>query len=150
MKVESRYFEDILTGESRSSIGRTITEADIVIHAGQTGDFFTHHMDAEWAKKEPVGKRVAHGTLTLSIAVGLTASDVNPEAMSYGYDQIRFLKPVCIGDTIKTSTEIVEKKTYDKSPELFGKVFELVKVSNQHGELVLVLTHVYLVKKKNV
>lgn len=147
MIVRSRFFEEIQIGENRSTIGRTITETDIVIHAGQTGDLFPHHMDSEWVKTQPIGQRVAHGTLTISIAVGLTASEVNPEAMSYGYDQIRFLKPVFIGDTIRATAEIVEKTNYEKHPQAFGKVFEIVRVLNQIDELVLVLTHVYLVSK---
>ncbi len=48
MKFEERFLEDFAIGETRQTLGRTITEADIVAHAGQTGDFFPHHMDAEW------------------------------------------------------------------------------------------------------
>ena len=44
------YYEDYELGSTRTTIGRTITESDIVLHAGQTGDFFPHHMDAEFAK----------------------------------------------------------------------------------------------------
>jgi len=54
------YFEDYEVGSSRTSTGRTITEADIVTHAGQTGDFYPHHMDAEWCKTQPFGARMAH------------------------------------------------------------------------------------------
>ncbi len=57
------YFEDYVLGSTRRSHGRTVTEADIVLHAGQTGDFFPHHMDAEFAKTLPGGQRMAHGTL---------------------------------------------------------------------------------------
>jgi acyl dehydratase len=146
---EPLFFEEIQAGTTRNTLARTVTETDIVIHAGQTGDFFPHHMDAEWMKTQSAGQRVAHGTLVLSIAVGLTAFSVNPEAMSYGYDSIRFVKPVFIGDTIRASAEIVEKLTYDKSPSEFGKVHEIVRVMNQRHELVLVLTHIYLVKRIN-
>ncbi len=59
---------------SRLTTGRTITETDFVVHAGHTGDFFPHHMDAEFAKTTPFGQRVAHGTMIFSIGVGLTAS----------------------------------------------------------------------------
>lgn len=50
------YYEDYELGSTRTTIGRTITEADIVLHAGQTGDFFPHHMDAEFAKTTELGK----------------------------------------------------------------------------------------------
>ncbi|MCS5714770.1 MaoC/PaaZ C-terminal domain-containing protein [Herbiconiux sp. CPCC 205716] len=145
MSTVDRYYDDIAIGERRETTGRTITEADIVLHAGQTGDFFPHHMDAEWMATQPAGQRIAHGTLILSVAVGMTAGDINPQAMSYGYDRIRFIKPVFIGDTVRVSAEIVEKSPHAKRPEEFGYVHELVTVTNQRQETVLVLTHLYLV-----
>ncbi|HEX4057197.1 MAG TPA: MaoC/PaaZ C-terminal domain-containing protein [Galbitalea sp.] len=148
MNTIDRYFEDFELGETRRSTGRTVTEADIVIHAGQTGDFFPHHMDAEWAKTQPIGARIAHGTLILSIGVGMTAGDINPQAMSYGYDHIRFIAPVYIGDTISVTAEITEKHDHAKQPQTFGYVHELVTISNQHDEVVLILTHLYLVNKR--
>ena len=149
MNTIDRWFEDYEPGERRATVGRTITEADIVIHAGQTGDFFPHHMDAEWAAGQPIGARIAHGTLVLSIAVGMTAGDINPQSMSYGYDRIRFVRPVFIGDTITVTAEVVGKRDHAKRPESLGYVDELVTVLNQHGETVLVLTHLYLVNKRS-
>jgi len=149
MQTIDRWYEDYEIGEMRAFMGRTITEADIVLHAGQTGDFFPHHMDAEWADTQPIGQRIAHGTLILSIAVGMTAGDINPQAMSYGYDRIRFIKPVFIRDTITVTAEITEKSDHAKQPDRFGYVHELVTVSNQRGETPLVLTHLYLVNKRN-
>src|SRR5579859_6574213 len=92
-----RQFDEYKVGSIRETFGRTITEADIVMHAGQTGDFYPHHMDAEWCKSQPFGQRIAHGTLIFSVAVGMTAAEVNPEAFSCGYDRLRFIKPVFIG-----------------------------------------------------
>ncbi|WP_104117637.1 MaoC/PaaZ C-terminal domain-containing protein [Arthrobacter sp. B1805] len=148
MQTISRWFEDYEIGETRDSTGRTITEADIVLHAGQTGDFFPHHMDARWCSTQPFGQRIAHGTLILSIAVGMTAGDINPQAMSYGYDRIRFIEPVFIGDTITVTAEIIEKTDHRKNPDSFGYVHELVTVRNQDGRTVLVLTHLYLVGRR--
>jgi len=148
MQTIDRWYEDIVVGESRHTVGRTITEADIVLHAGQTGDFFPHHMDAEWAATQPIGQRIAHGTLILSIAVGMTAGDINPQSMSYGYDRIRFIKPVFIGDTITVTAEITDKTDHAKRTDEFGYVHELVTVTNQRGETAMVLTHRYLVNKR--
>lgn len=148
MQTRERWFEDHEVGECRSTGGRTITETDIVQHAGQTGDFFPHHMDAEWCKTQPFGARIAHGTLILSIAVGMTAVDINPQSMSYGYDRIRFLKPVFIGDTITVSAQITSMTDHTRTPEERGYLHELLEVTNQHGVPVLVLTHVYLVNKR--
>src|SRR5579863_1893349 len=106
------YFEDFEVGSQRITSGRTITETDIVLHAGQTGDFFPHHMDAEWCKTQDFKRRMAHGTLTFSVAVGATANLVNPCAVSYGYDRLRFLKPVFIGDTIRVRVTITEKRDH--------------------------------------
>lgn len=150
MRTIERWFEDYEVGESRTSTGRTITETDVVMHAGQTGDFFPHHMDAEWAATQPIGARIAHGTLIMSVAVGMTAGDINPCSMSYGYDRVRFIKPVFIGDTITVTAEITEKADHTKRPDAYGYVHELVTVTNQRQQPVLVLTHVYLVNKHGV
>ncbi|WJL97017.1 MaoC/PaaZ C-terminal domain-containing protein [Microbacterium sp. ET2] len=148
MKTTDRWFEDIEVGDRRETVGRTITESDIVIHAGQTGDFFPHHMDAQWMATQPAGQRIAHGTLILSIAVGMTAGDINPQAMTYGYDRIRFVRPVFIGDTIHVSAEITQKTEHTRRPEEFGYVHELVTTTNQRGDTVMVLTHLYLVNRR--
>jgi acyl dehydratase len=142
------YFEEYEIGSSNRSHGRTITEADIVLHAGQTGDFYPHHMDAEFCKTQPFKERIAHGTLILSVAVGMLAGEINEVAMSYGYEGIRFLNPVFIGDTITAQATISEKREYKKNPSQYGLVDEKVEVTNQKGELVMVLTHIYLVQKK--
>ena len=88
--IQSQFLEDYVTGAARETMGRTITETDIVLHAGQTGDFYPHHMDAEWCKTQDFKQRIAHGTLIFSVAVGMTAGAINPEAFSYGYDRLRF------------------------------------------------------------
>lgn len=143
------YFEEIRAGESRVSHGRTMTEADIVAHAGQTGDFYPHHMDEEFARAQPAGMRIAHGTLVLSMAIGMLAGEVNEQAMSYGYDRVRFIRPVFIGDTIRASSEIVAVRDHPRRPEL-GMVDERLEVRNQHGATVLVLTKIHVVNRRPV
>ena len=91
MSEQIIHFEDYETGFRQADHRAvTITETDFVVHAGHTGDFFPHHMDAEFAKTLPGGQRIAHGTMIFSIGVGLTASLINPVAFSYGYDRLRF------------------------------------------------------------
>ncbi|HLT67393.1 MAG TPA: MaoC/PaaZ C-terminal domain-containing protein [Microbacterium sp.] len=148
MRVQSRYFEDFRLGEVRTFLGRTVTESDIVLHAGQTGDFFPHHMDAEWCRTQSFGQRIAHGTLILSIGVGMTADDVNPEATSYGYDRIRFVRPVFIGDTITVRAEVTAMSDHARRPDELGRLDETVTVTNQHGDVVLSLVHLYVINKK--
>jgi len=141
------YFEDYIVGAQRSTTGRTITEADIVLHAGQTGDFYPHHMDEEWCRTQPFGKRIAHGTLIFSVGVGLTAGVINPFAISYGYDRLRFIKPVFIGDTIRVTVTIKEKRDIAKRPNS-GIVVESCEVINQNSEPVLVCEHLLLVDRR--
>jgi acyl dehydratase len=148
MKVQEEFWEDLDVGRVRRTMGRTITESDIVLHAGQTGDLFPHHMDAAWCATQPFGRRIAHGTLVMSIAVGMTAGDINPRAMSYGYDTVRFIRPVFIDDTITVSAEITGKSDHRKRPDQLGYVHELVTATNQDGDAVLSLVHVYVVEKR--
>jgi acyl dehydratase len=143
-----QYFEDYELGGQRRTGGRTITETDIVLHAGQTGDFYPHHMDAEWCKTQEFGQRVAQGTLIFSVAVGMTAGAVNPLAFSYGYDRLRFIKPVFIGDTISVQVTIADKRDHKRSDQ--GIVVEHCEVSNQRGEVVLVCDHLLLARRREV
>ena len=145
---KATYFEDYEIGEGRTTFGRTITEADFVVHAGHTGDFFPHHMDAEFMNTQPFGQRIAHGTMVFSIGVGLTATVINPVAFSYGYDRMRFVKPVFIGDTIRTRVTIISKDDDPKRPDA-GRVVERTEVLNQRDEVVLVADHIYVVERKN-
>lgn len=142
-----KYFEAFELNHQRRTKGRTVTEADIVIHAGQSGDFFPHHMDEEWCKTQPFKKRIAHGTLIFTIAIGLTADLVNEVSMTYGYERLRFIKPVFIGDTLTVSITIRDKKDH-KTPG-YGIVTELVEAFNQHNELVMLCEHLLLVNKEN-
>jgi len=145
---DQRAFEQYQVEEQRSTGGRTITETDIVLHAGQTGDFYPHHMDAEWCKTQPIGQRIAHGTLVFSIAIGMTAGNINPLAFSYGYDRLRFIRPVFIGDTIRVTVTIAEKRDH-KQPE-YGMVVERCAVINQRNETVLACDHLLLVRRSTV
>jgi acyl dehydratase len=143
---QSQLFEDYEAGATRETGGRTITETDIVLHAGQTGDFYPHHMDAEWCATQEFKQRIAHGTLIFSVAVGMTAGAINPEAYSYGYDRLRFIKPVFIGDTIRVRVTIKEKREHKKPG--FGVVSELLEVTNQRGETVMACEHLLLVSRQ--
>ncbi|WP_127473226.1 MaoC/PaaZ C-terminal domain-containing protein [Microbacterium sulfonylureivorans] len=143
------YFEEYVVGTERTSFGRTVTEADIVAHAGQTGDFYPHHVDAEFAKSLPSGQRIAHGTLILSMAVGMLAGEINEKAMSYGYDRVRFVRPVLIGDTIRGRATIVATRDHAKRADA-GIVEESLDVVNQRGETVLALVKLYIVDRRTV
>ncbi len=147
MSEQIIHYEDYRLGDQRTTSGRTITETDFVVHAGHTGDFFPHHMDAEFAKTLPGGQRIAHGTMVFSIGVGLTATLINPVAFSYGYDRLRFIRPVHIGDTIRTRVTISDKSDDPKRADM-GRVTERCEVINQRGETVLAADHILLVQRR--
>ncbi len=141
-----KHFEEFELNSIRNTGGRTVTEADIILHAGQSGDFFPQHMDEEWCKTQPFGQRIAHGTLIFTIAIGLTADLVNEVSMTYGYERLRFIKPVFIGDTLKVKVTVTDKKEHKKPG--YGLITELVECFNQHSDLVMVCEHLLLVNKK--
>jgi acyl dehydratase len=146
-KKIKKYFEDIQVNEGRITSRRTITGEDIDLHAEESGDYFPHHMDAEWCATQPFKKRMAHGTLVLTVAIGLTADVINEVCMTYGFDRIRFVKPVFIKDTIYVVTKIKEKKDHKKPG--FGLIIEHVETFNQNEELVMVCEHIYLSEKRS-
>lgn len=145
MLEQTKYYEDYVLGETRDTTGRTITETDFVVHAGHSGDFFPHHLDAEFCKTLPFGQRIAHGTMVFTIGVGLTATLINPVAFSYGYDRMRFVKPVFIGDTLRSRVEIIAKELMPKRPG-YGRVTERLTVTKHTGEVALVADHIYMVE----
>jgi len=142
--TKTEYFEDYTVGSQRETSGRTITETDIVIHAGHSGDYFPHHVDAEFARTTPFGQRIAHGTLTFTIGIGLTASQINPVAFTYGYDKLRFPQPVFISDTLRTRITVKDKQE-DPKRKGFGRVIEACEVLNQRNDVVMYCEHILLV-----
>lgn len=145
--TKPEYFEDYEVGAQRETSGRTITEADVVIHAGHSGDYFPHHVDAEFARTTPFGQRIVHGTMTFTIGIGLTASQINPVAFTYGYDKVRFPKPVFIADTIRTRITVKDKQQ-DPKREGLGRVIEACEVLNQKNEVVMYCEHILLVEMR--
>jgi len=134
------------TGEERTvADARTITETDIVNYAGVSGDFGDIHVSEEAAKETGFGQRIAPGNMVHAIAetIGI---DWAVEAFSYGHDNIRFVNPVFIGDTITVHTEVVAVENYDDE---FGRVVNKYTVTNQRDETVLVDEHILLVKRRN-
>ena len=106
--VITGYYDQLAEGQTGSSRGRTITEADVVGFAGLSGDFHPLHMDSEFAAQARFGKRIGHGMLTLAVTSGLMT--LSPEAVEafYGMDKVRFLRPVMLGDTIHVETTVAE------------------------------------------
>ena len=140
------YFEDYSIDEIRKSRGRTITEADIVNFAGLSGDFVELHVNEEYARSGPFGRRIAHGALIFSISTGLMVQMTSGhEAIVAfrGVDQLRFVAPVFIGDTIHVVKKTIEKNTKDG---IRGLVAFETTVLNQDGKPVLTYIDRLMVK----
>ena len=129
------HYEDFKVGDKLVSRGRTITEADIVLFAAFSGDWYPLHTDKEYAAKSPFGERIAHGMLVLTAASGLMPLTEWAIVAFYGMDRVRFVGPTKIGDTIHVEAEVTEKK--DKG-ERGGVVTFQQAVKNQRGEDVAV------------
>ena len=131
-----RNYEELAVGETVETAARTITLADIEHFAAFTGDAFYAHMDEEAAKANPFFPgRVAHGYLILSFAAGLFVDPApGPLLANYGLDNLRFLKPVSPGDSIRVRLT-VKRKTAARMPE-YGEVRWDVEVFNQADETV--------------
>lgn len=144
-KDTDRYFEDIEVGETFAvDAARTITEADIVNFAGISSDFHPLHMSTTAAEESDFEGRIAHGNLVFSIAEAMVA-DMNPKSFSYGYEGLRFVNPVLIGDTLSVTRQVAEKENYSDS---LGRVEYEYEVTNEDGETVLVCTHITLVERR--
>jgi 3-hydroxybutyryl-CoA dehydratase len=142
------YFEDYVVDTVTTSRGRTITETDIVNFAGLSGDFVELHMNEEYARRGPFGRRIAHGALIFSISTGLMIQiSGDPEAIVafYGVDRLRFVAPVFIGDTIHVSQRVLEKQK--KNAER-GVVACEITVRNQDDKPVVVYTSRLMVKTR--
>jgi oxepin-CoA hydrolase/3-oxo-5,6-dehydrosuberyl-CoA semialdehyde dehydrogenase len=146
-----KYFDELEIGETLITHRRTVTEADIVNFAGISGDFFYAHMDDIAAKDSLFEKRVAHGYFILSAAAGLFVDPApGPVLANYGLDNLRFVKPVYVGDTIQARLTCKQKTAKDTQPDAVpqGVVAWDVEVTNQDAEPVAVYTILTLVKRK--
>jgi 3-hydroxybutyryl-CoA dehydratase len=100
-------FEELFMGQN-AEFTKTVTETDVVMYAGITGDFNPMHVDEVTASKSKFGSRIAHGMLTagfISAAIGMKLP--GPGAVYMG-QTLRFTKPVRIGDTVTARLEVIE------------------------------------------
>src|SRR5437660_5951737 len=105
------YFDDVEVGQKWESLGRTITETDVVRFAGLSGDFNPIHLDHEFARSTPFRRPIAHGLLSLALASGLGVH--SPPMRTLAFLQIRewhFKEPVFIGDTLRARSQVLEKE----------------------------------------
>jgi 3-hydroxybutyryl-CoA dehydratase len=129
------FFDDLEVGQEWGSLGRTITEADIVNFAGLSGDFNPIHIDHEFARSTPFRKPIAHGLLVLSIGSGLGLYSPPMRTMAIlEIKEWRFIEPVFVGDTVNVRTKVLAKE--ERSRGKRGLVTWQRQITNQDGKIV--------------
>lgn len=123
---------------ARVTTAKTVTETDVYLFAGITGDFCPNHVNEAYCRGTSLGRRIAHGALTvgyMSTASSELFKSVPIHVVSLGYDHVRFLKPVFFGDTLTVDYEITA------IDEAKRRTIARIEVRNQDMELVAVATH---------
>jgi acyl dehydratase len=121
------------------TVRKTVSESDVYLFAGLTGDLSPNHVDEEYMRKTKYGRRIAHGALIVGLmshASTKIITDLPGTIVSYGYDRIRFPAPCFLGDTVTISYEIVERD------EAAMKTFARVTATSQRGDVVAAATHI--------
>ena len=127
---------------SKSTFSKTISESDVYLFAGITGDFSPNHINRQYMERSSYGRLIAHGALlvgfmstvsTMAIAETREADEI---PVSVGYDRIRFLQPVFLGDTVTVTYKIIEIEHSRK------RSYADIELINQNRELVAVAKHI--------
>jgi acyl dehydratase len=132
------HFEDFEEGETFESVGRTVTEADFVMHSAFSGDWTELHTNRHYADEEYFGERVAHGPMTFILATGFVyrCGFLERTVLAFlGMNYMDIPAPVHMGDTISLDMEVVETKELSSRDDAGLVVIDTV-MTNQNGEEV--------------
>ena len=136
-----RTIDTIQIGDS-ASFTKTVTETDIIMYAGISGDFNPAHINAEAAKDSMFGQRIAHGMLSAGFISNVLGMQLPGPGTIYMGQELKFVKPVYIGDTV-TATATVTEKIEEKNRLILETI-----VTNQKGEAVIKGTATVMPPKK--
>jgi 3-hydroxybutyryl-CoA dehydratase len=125
MRIDEIHVGDV------AELAKTVTESDIALFAGVTGDFNAVHIDAEAAKKSVFGERIAHGMLSAGFISAVLGMRLPGAGSIYLSQTLRFTKPVRIGDTVTARVEVLEVLTAKRRVRL------ATSCRNQNGEVVV-------------
>lgn len=135
--MRGKCIEEFEVGQVDESRARTITETDVVQFSWISGDVNPMHTDAVHSAKSPIGQRIAHGALGLSVATGLSASlgylDGTAVA-ALGIEEWKFLKPILFNDTIRLRATVVSARPTSKHDR--GVLVRRMELINQRDEVV--------------
>lgn len=128
----------------RVTFSKTVGESDVYLFAGISGDFAGIHVNEEYMKGSAYGRRIAHGALLVGfmstasslMIAGCMDDDIDETPVSLGYDRVRFVGPVFIGDTVTVAYRIDEIDV-ERRRSKAG-----IEVTNQNGETVAVAEHI--------
>jgi len=143
------YWEEWEIDAEFESPGRTVTEADITLFAGLSGDYNPLHVNEEYCKTTIFGGRIAHGPLVYAIAAGLLFQLhlYDDTLIAFlGFEDLRFTKPVKPGDTIHARIKVLEKRETSRPDR--GIMKRRLQVLNQRGEVVQEGIQAFMLKRK--
>jgi acyl dehydratase len=128
-----RYFDQLAVGDKfKGTRGRTVTETDVALFSAVSGDWNPIHNDAAFAGEGPFGGRIAHGLLLVSMMTGMAPISGTAVVALYGFDRIRFVHPVHLGDTITYSSQVAGLVARGRDRGIADLEFE---ICNQHGRV---------------
>ena len=130
MAHDPRAFESFSVGDAET-FSKTITEADILLFAGVSGDTYPLHLDAEYAKTTRFKQRVAHGMLSASLLSTVNGLMLGTPDGIYVEQSVRFRRPVYIGDTLTARSEITSIDAAKR------RLHCATTIVNQNGKLVI-------------
>ena len=140
-----KYFDQLAVGDVfAGSRGRTITETDIALFSAVSGDWSPLHNDAAYAANGPFGTRIAHGLLLVSMMTGLAPISGQAVVALYGFDRVRFVNPVLLGDTITYTSKIAGLQSKGDGRGLADVEFQ---ICNQHQNVCVAGTIKILLNK---
>ncbi|MBV9439472.1 MAG: MaoC family dehydratase [Candidatus Eremiobacteraeota bacterium] len=144
-----RYYEDFEAGDVyRHRLGRTVTESDNLLFTMLTLNTNPIHFDEHLASKTPYGKILVNSCYTLSLAVGLSVSDLSEHVMAnLGWNDIKLPAPVFVGDTMYASSEILDKRESASRADV-GIVRARTTGVNQRGETIISYERTFMVYKR--
>jgi acyl dehydratase len=143
------FFDDVEVGQNWLSLGRTITQADIVNFAGLSGDFNPIHIDHEFAKTTPFRQPIAHGLLVFSVGSGLGVNAPPMRTLAVlSLREWQFVGPVFIGDTIRVRSEVLAKE--ERARGRRGVITWKRQIINQENKVVQEGVSVTLVEGRGV
>ncbi|ADQ69346.1 monoamine oxidase [Halogeometricum borinquense] len=148
---EPHYFEDFEEGKEFESVGRTVTEADFMMHSALSGDWTELHTNKEYAEDTQFGQRIAHGPMTFVQSTGFVyrSGIVERTAIAFlGMNYMDLPNPVFIGDTLSQTMVVSERKDVGSRDDA-GLVVLDVEMTKQDGTVVLEGDMKFLVKTRS-